>query len=330
MRKLPGVSVVTAVAETIDTAGRTVTVAGSRLPYDLLVLSPGIDLDYTSVPGWSKDAEDKMPHAWKAGRQLNLLRAQIDAAPEDALIVMLAPAAPYRCPPGPYERASMIAHRLKSQGKTKARIVILDAKEVFSKQPLFQQGWEQHYSGMIEWLPPSIHGGVKKVDPSTMTVETDFETYSGAAVVNVIPRQTAGEIARQAGITDEKGYCPVDAYTMASKADPNILVVGDACIPGDMPKSAFAAHSQAQVAANAIRAKLLGQTVPEASFQNTCWSLIATGDCVKIGGSYKPTPQKIQEASAFISKPEDAAQIRRENVAEAASWFSGLTRELYF
>jgi sulfide dehydrogenase [flavocytochrome c] flavoprotein chain len=330
VKELPGVTVVSDVADSIDREGRTVSLrSGSRVPYDLLVLSPGIDIDYGSVPGWSKEAEERMPHAWKAGPQLELLKRQLDAVPDGGLIVMLAPPSPYRCPPGPYERVSMMAHALKSSGKTKARIVVLDPKTSFSKQPLFQQGWERHYPGMVEWLPPSIHGGIKTVNPGTMTVETAFETYSNAALVNVIPRQTAGQIAVKSGLTDEKGYCPIDAFSTKSRLDAHILVVGDACIPGDMPKSAFAANSQAQVAAQAIRSELLGETRPEAAYQNTCWSLIDTDDSVKIGGTYKPTQQKIEEVTRFISKPEDTPEIRRTTFEESAAWYAGITRELF-
>jgi sulfide dehydrogenase [flavocytochrome c] flavoprotein chain len=330
VRKLPGVKVVTGVAAAIDRGGQTVGMAdGSSVPYDLLVLSPGIDIDYGSVPGWSKAAEERMPHAWKAGPQLELLKRQLDAVPDSGLVVMLAPPAPYRCPPGPYERVSMMAHALKSAGKNKARIVVLDPKETFSKQPLFQQGWERHYPGMVEWLPPAIHGGIKSVNAATMTVETAFETYRDAALVNVVPRQTAGQIAIKAELTDEKGYCPIDAFTAKSRRDPKILVVGDACVPGDMPKSAFAANSQAQVAAQTIKAELLGEPKPEAAYLNTCWSLIDTGDSVKIGGTYKPTPQKIEEVTRFLSKMDETPDIRRATYEESAAWYAGLTAELF-
>lgn len=328
--KLPGVTVVHAMAQSIDRAAKKVALAdGKTIPYDVLVMSPGIDLDYNSVPGWSKEAEDRMPHAWKAGAQLELLKRQLDSVPDGGLIVMIAPPNPYRCPPGPYERVSMMAHALKTAGKTKAKIVILDAKEMFSKQPLFQQGWERHYPGMVEWLPPSIHSGIKSVDPAKMTVETGFETYQDIALANVIPRQTAGIIAKSAGLTDEKGYCPIDPFSMKSRMDASIFVVGDACIPGDMPKSAFAANSQAQVAATAIEAELLGTQRPEVEFHNTCWSLIDSDDSVKVGGTYRPTQAKIQEASTFISKPDDTPAIRRANYEDSASWYSRLTSELF-
>ena len=330
VRKLESVTFITDTASAINRDARSVTLgSGKQLPYDLLVLSPGVDLDYASVPGWSKDAEERMPHAYRAGAQLRLLKRQLDAVPDGGLIVMLSPPNPYRCPPGPYERASMMAHTLKASGRPNSRIVILDAKEEFSKQALFEEGWQRHYPGMIEWLPPSIHGGIKSVNPGTMTVDTGFETYANAALVNVIPRQKAGSIARDAGLANASGYCPIDAFTMKSRVDPRIFIVGDACIPGDMPKSAFAANSQAQVAAQNIRAELLQESLAEAEYRNTCWSLIDIGDSVKIGGVYKPTPQKIQQASSFISKLEDAPGTRFVNFSDSAAWYSSLTTGLY-
>ena len=182
---------------------------------------------------------------------------------------------------------------------------------------------------MIEWLPPSIHSGITSVDATTMTVETGFETYTNAALVNVIPRQMAGLIARASGLADASGYCPINAYTMKSKADPRIFVVGDGCIPGDMPKSAFAASSQAQVAAEAIHAELFQEPQVEAEYRNICWSLIDSGDSVKIGGVYKATGQKIQQTSSFISKLDDAPDTRGINFVDSAIWYSTLTAGLY-
>jgi sulfide dehydrogenase [flavocytochrome c] flavoprotein subunit len=327
---LPAVTIAADWAKTIDSAKRQVTLAGGRtLTYDRLVLTPGIDLDYKSVPGWSKDAEERMPHAWKAGPQTELLRRQLTAVPDGGLVIMLAPPDPYRCPPGPYERISMMAHVLKSTGKTNVRIVILDPKEKFSKQPLFQQGWEKHYPGMIEWLSPMIHGGVRRVDPATMTVETDFETYKDAALVNVIPRQTAGRIAIDAGLTDVSGYCEIDPFTMKARTDTNIFVLGDACVAGDMPKSAFSANSQAHVVAQRIAEELLGVKAPEAVYRNRCWSLIAENDSIFVGGTYRPTPQKLAQVESDISKLDDAAETRRVNYEDSAGWYAGLTAEMF-
>jgi sulfide dehydrogenase [flavocytochrome c] flavoprotein chain len=328
--RLPGVTVVHDVAQAIDREARNVVLAGGKmLPYDVLVLSPGIGLDYNSVQGWSKEAEERMPHAWKGGPQLELLKRQLDAVPDAGLIVVLAPPMPYRCPPGPYERVSMMAHALKAAGKLNARIVILDAKESFSMQPLFHQGWERLYPGMVEWMPPSIHSGIKFVDPATMTVETGFESYKDAALVNVIPRQTAGALVRAAGLTDEKGYGPIDPFTMKSRLDQRVFVVGDACVPGDMPKSAFAASSQGQAAAMTIKAELLDKPKTDAEFHNTCWSAIDKDDSVKIGGDYRPTQTRIQEVNAFISKMEETGGERRANYQDSASWYAALTSTLF-
>lgn len=327
---LPDVTIAADWARKIDRDNKRLTLAGgSTLNYDRLVVAPGIDLDYSSVPGWSKEAEDRMPHAWKAGPQTELLKRQLDAVPDGGLIVMIAPPDPYRCPPGPYERVSMMAHTLKVAGKTQARIVILDPKEKFSKQPLFQQGWEKHYPGMIEWMSPMIHGGVKNVDAATMSVETDFETYQNVALVNVIPRQTAGQIAIEAGLTIAGGYCPIDPFTMKSALDANIFLAGDATIAGDMPKSAFAANSQAQIVAQTIRKELLDANVPDAAYHNICWSLIDSDDSVKVGGSYKPAAAKIEQVESFISGMEDTAEQRRENYVDSATWYANLTTDLY-
>jgi NADPH-dependent 2,4-dienoyl-CoA reductase/sulfur reductase-like enzyme len=328
--KLPGVTVAHDLAKTVDRDKRQIMLAGgAALAYDRLVLSPGIALDYNSVPGWSQAAEERMPHGWKAGPQTVLLKRQLDAVPDGGTIVVIAPPNPYRCPPGPYERVSVMAHVLKTTGRTKAHIIILDPKDKFSKQGLFEQGWEKYYPGMIEWLPPTIHGGVKHVDPAAMTVETDFETYNGAALVNVIPRQTAGRIAIDAGLTAEVGFCPIDAFTMKSQKDGNIFVLGDAAIAGDMPKSAFSANSQAQAVALVIARELLGTKAPEIVYSNRCWSLIAADDSVFVGGTYRPTPAKIEQTENFISGLTDTAAQRRTNYEDSASWYANLTSALY-
>ncbi|MEQ8860922.1 MAG: FCSD flavin-binding domain-containing protein [Pseudomonadales bacterium] len=327
---LPGVRVVHERAAAIDVAARQVLLGdGTAFPYDRLVLSPGIDLDYDSVPGWSREAARIMPHAWRAGPQTALLKRQLDAVPDGGLIVMLAPPNPYRCPPGPYERVSMMARALTESGRTQTRIVIVDPKRNFSKQPLFQQGWERHYPGMIEWLSPMIHGGVQQVDPATMTVETGFETYRNADLVNVIPRQTAGAIAVAAGLTGEDDYCPIDPATMHSTLDPYVFVLGDSCIAGDMPKSAFSAHSQAQVVAAGIAHELLDAAPVRATYRNRCWSLIADADSVFVGGWYQPADGRISQTESEISALEDSGAQRQTNYADSAAWYLGLTSELY-
>ncbi|MDX2259190.1 MAG: FCSD flavin-binding domain-containing protein [Hyphomicrobiaceae bacterium] len=325
-----GIKLVHQTAKGIDRDKKSVTLAdGSSLAYDRLVLSPGIDLKYDSVPGWGQAHEEAMPHAWKAGPQTELLKKRLDAVADGGLIVMLAPPNPYRCPPGPYERVSMMAHVLKTSGRTKARIVIIDPKETFSKQALFLEGWEKHYPGMVEWLGPKVHEGVKSVDPKTNTVVTGFETYANAALVNVIPAQMAGAIARDAGLANETGFCPIDPATMRSAKDPNVSIVGDACIAGDMPKSAFSANSQAKIAALMVRGELTGAATFPARYTNTCWSLLANDDAVKVGGRYEAKDGKIAAVETFVSKTGEAADLRKATQAENIGWYDGITADMF-
>lgn len=325
-----GIALARTRAMRIDRDKREVVLAdGQRLPYDRLVVSPGIDLKYDSVPGWSKAAEEAMPHGWKPGPQTQLIKRMLDAVPNGGTIVMIAPPNPYRCPPGPYERASMFAHVLKSTGRGDARIVILDPKESFSKQGVFQEGWEKYFGTMIEWLGPKVHEGVKSVDPATNTVVTGFETYRDCAFVNVVPAQMAGEIARSAGLAPEGGYCAIDPMTMKSTTDANIHVLGDACIAGDMPKSAFAANSQAKVAAMTIRAELTGARSFPPRYLNTCWSLIETDDAIKVGGRYEPRDGRIAAIETFVSQDGEAVDLRRQNQAENLSWYAAITADMF-
>ncbi len=302
---------------------------GSMMEYDRLVLSPGIDLKYDSVAGWGREHEIAMPHAWKAGPQTELLRNRLEAVPDGGVIVMIAPPNPYRCPPGPYERVSMMAHVLKSSGKTKAKIIILDPKETFSKQALFQEGWEKHYPGMVEWLGPKVHDGIKSVDPKTNTVETGFETYKNVALVNVIPKQTAGQIALSADLANESGFCPIDPASMKSAKDQNIFIIGDACIAGDMPKSAFSANSQAKVAAMMVRGDLIGAKTFPARYTNTCWSLLSTDDTVKVGGRYEAKDGKIGAVETFVSKTGETADLRKQTQVENMGWYAGITADMF-
>ena len=173
-----------------------------------------------------------------------------------------------------------------------------------------------------------MHGGIKRVDASAMTVDTDLANYK-AALINVIPAQMAGKIARDAGLANQTGYCPIDPASMKSANDPNIYVVGDACIAGDMPKSAFSANSQAKVAALMLRGELIqAQTFP-ARYTNTCWSLIETDDTVKVGGRYEPKEGKIAAVETFVSKTGENAELRRQTQAENMGWYAGITADIF-
>ncbi len=324
-----GVRLVHQAVAAIDRNARTIRLAdGAEMGYDRLVVAPGIDLRFDSVPGYSEEAAEVMPHAWRAGPQTQALKKQLDALADGSLIVMVAPPNPYRCPPGPYERVSMMAHVLKAKGHKTSRIVVLDSKDSFSKQGLFQEGWERHYPGMVEWQDPKMHGGIKGVDASAMTVRTDLETYK-AALVNVIPAQMAGKIARDAGLANQTGWCPVDPASMKSASDPNVYVVGDACIPGDMPKSAFSANSQAKVAAMMVRGELAQARTFPARYTNTCWSLIETDDTVKVGGAYEAKDGKIAAVSTFVSQTGETPEVRRQTQAENMGWYAGFTADVF-
>jgi NADPH-dependent 2,4-dienoyl-CoA reductase/sulfur reductase-like enzyme len=324
-----GVKIVPEMAASIDRDKKQVVLAGGRrIPYDRLVVAPGIDLKWDSVPGYSEAAAQAMPHAWKPGSQTELLVKKLNALKDGDTIVMVCPPNPYRCPPGPYERISMFAHVLKKKGHKKSKIVALDPKENFSKQALFMEGWEKHYPGMIEWQDPKVHGGIKGVDPKTGEVRTDLATYK-AALANVIPAQMAGKIARDAGLADQSGFCPIQPESMKSKMDANVFVVGDACIPGDMPKSAFSANSQAKVAAMTIGGELAGKRTFPARYSNTCWSLIAPDDDVKVGGNYEPGDGKLKAASTFVSQKGEAADIRKQNYKESVDWYNGIVADIF-
>ena len=322
-----GINVVHEWASSVDNAAKKVKLAsGNTLSYDKLVLSPGISLKYDSVPGYSPQAQTRMPHAWTSGTQAQVLRNHVLNMRKGGTFVLVAPPNPYRCPPGPYERVSMMAHVLKERNPS-AKIVVLDPKPKFSKMGLFMEGWENHYPGMVEWIGPETHGGIKSVNHETMEIVTDLDTFKADAAC-VIPAMRAGVIADAAGVTDGD-WAPIVPATMASKADANIHVLGDASVASAMPKSGFSANSQAKVAANAIRGDLTGSKVYPARFSNTCWSLVATNDGVKVGASYKAGAEKIEVTDKFVSKTKESSELRKATYEESLDWYSGITSDMF-
>ncbi|WP_028030229.1 NAD(P)/FAD-dependent oxidoreductase [Gemmobacter nectariphilus] len=323
-----GVTVITDMATAVDRAAKTVTLAGGQtLGYDRLVLSPGIDFKEGSVAGWSLADAEVMPHAYKAGPQTQLLKRQIEAMPQGGTFAMVAPPNPYRCPPGPYERISMVAWWLKQHNPT-AKILLIDPKDKYSKQALFEEGWQKHYPGMVERIGPDMGGNAVEVRPASMEVVIDGEAEK-VDVCNVIPGQMAGKIAALAGVTADSGWAPVHPDSMKSKTDDNIWVLGDSSAQGDMPKSGFSANSQAKIAAMAIRGDLLGAKVFPAKYANTCWSLIAADDGVKVGAAYEPTPEKIASVQSFISQTGEDAALRKATYEESLGWYAGITADIF-
>ena len=325
-----GVVLARAPAIGIDAQARFVALTNNaRISYDRLVLAPGIDLRWDALPGYSEAASERMPHAWKAGEQTLLLRRQLEAMEDGGTVIISAPANPFRCPPGPYERASLIAYYLKTK-KPKSKLILLDAKDAFSKQRLFQNAWKELYPGMLEWVPLSAGGKVTSVDAADMTLVTEFGKHK-ATVANVIPPQKAGRIAETAGAADRSGWCPVDPVTFESRQQPNIHVIGDAAIMGAMPKSAFAANAQAKVCAAAV-AKLLGGSSPDqAKLINTCYSLVAPDYGISIAGVYQAADGQLKEVegSGGVS-PIDAPSTTRALEARLADgWFKTITEEVF-
>ena len=326
-----GVTVKIARATAVDPNARTVTFAdGSRLAYDRLVIAPGIDMKFEALPGSSaKVAEDAMPHAWTSGDQVITLRNQLDAMRDGGTVIISAPVNPARCPPGPYERASMIAWYLKAK-KPKSKVIVLDAKDTFTMQRQFQNAWTELYPGMVEWVPVGQGGNVTSIEPATKTFVTDFDKFT-ADVANAIPPQKAGAIAQAAGVADRTGWCPVDPMTFESLQQRNIHVIGDAAIAGAMPRSAFAAHEEGKICAQALAQLLAGKPVANPKLTSTCYSLIAPDYAISISGVYRPVNgQYLEVEGTGVTSPIDAPRsLRAQEANFADAWFKTITRESF-
>jgi NADPH-dependent 2,4-dienoyl-CoA reductase/sulfur reductase-like enzyme len=317
-------------ATRIDPQPRTVTLSeGTVLPYDRLVLAPGVDFRWGSPAGYDEAAAARMPHAWKAGEQTLLLRRQLEAMEDGGLVAISAPANPMRCPTGVYERASLIAHYLKAR-KPRSKLIVLYAKDSFPLQRLFQAAWQQLYPGLLEWVPLSNDGKVVSVEPASNTLVTDF-TQHKAAVANVIPPQKAGRIAELAGVADRTGWCPIDPASFESPLQRDIHVIGDAAISGAMAKSAFAANAQGKACARAVTMLLSGETPAAGKLINTCYSLVAPDYGISIVGVYQPVNgQYVDVEGAGGSSPAEAPrEVRAAEANYAAAWFRTITAEVF-
>lgn len=324
-----GIEVVHARAEDVDATARTIALSdGQRLTYDRLVLSPGVDIRWNALAGYDEAAAEKAPHAWKAGPQTLLLKKQLEAMEDGGLFILTAPANPFRCPPGPYERVSMIAHYFKT-AKPRSKILVLDAKDNFSKQGLFTAAWKELYGDMIEWVSLSNDGKVVRVDADRLEVETEFGKVHKADVLNVVPPQKAGAIADRAGVTNETGWVPVKPETFESTQVPGIYVVGDATIAAPMPKSGFCANAQGKVVAAAIAAELAGREPPAPSWANTCYSVIAPDYGISVAGVYRVIDGKIAEVpdSGGVSPAEASPEFRQKEARYASGWYAAISRD---
>ena len=323
-----GIKVVHDAAAAIDPVAKTVTLAGGgKLAYDRAVVAPGIAFKYGAIEGYDEAATQIIPHAWNAGPQTELLRRQLEGMDDGGMFVIAAPPNPFRCPPGPYERASLVAYYFK-QFKPRAKILILDAKDTFFEQDLFEDGWNRHYPGMIEWLPGQFTGGIKSVDLKTRAIRTAGETFN-ANVANIIPAQIAGELAQRAGLADQSGWCPVDPMTFESKLQPGIHVIGDATSAGDMPKSAFVANSQAKACAFAIAAAITGSEQSTPHLFNTCFTFLAPNDAVSDAINLKPEAGSIKITDIFFSQVGESDEARRQAARQADGWYAAFTHDVF-
>ncbi|MET4272669.1 MULTISPECIES: NAD(P)/FAD-dependent oxidoreductase [unclassified Bradyrhizobium] len=324
-----GITVISQAVTTIEPKLRSVVTAdGVALPYDRLVLSPGIDFHFDPLPGYDDAASEKMPHAWKAGAQTLLLRRQLEAMPDGGTVAIAIPANPSRCPPAPYERASLIAHYLKTK-KPRSKVLILDAKDNFSQQRLFERAWKELYGDMVERIGLSQGGRVTSVDPATRTIVTEFGNYT-PDVANVIPPQRAGHIAEVAGAADATGWCPIDPVTFESKLVQNIHVIGDACLGGGIPKSASAASAQGKACAAAIVNLLAGRAPETQRLTGVCYNIVAPGYGFSLAGNYQPKGDIFAEVEGGATSPVDAPrELRAREAAEAERWFQTITADTF-
>ena len=317
-------------AASIDPAGKTVALEnGKTIPYDRLVVAPGIDFKYSALEGYSEQAVTVMPHAWKAGPQTELLHKQLAQMTNGGTVIISVPSAPFRCPPGPYERASLIAYYLK-HSKPRSKVLILDANDSFPAQDGFMEAWQSLYPGMIEWVSGSKGGRVIQVDAKSRTVSTGAGQHQGS-VVNVIPPQKAGDIADRAGLTDETGWCPVDPGSFESTRQKGIHVIGDSSIAGKLPKSAAAANSEAKVCAAAIASLLAGRSVGEPAFVNACYALASPTYGLSIAGVYGRAAGSIAPlpGALGVSPLKKPAAYRAKEAQDANGWYQNIVADSF-
>lgn len=333
--KRHGVKIVIDRVSAIDPVNKQVnTEGGEKFGYDACVVSPGVDFKWEAIEGYDAEVAEQIPHAWFAGPQTSLLRRQIESMPEGGTVAIVAPPNPYKCPPGPYERAAQIAMYCKHHNP-RAKILILDPKDRFSKQGLFQQGWSQLYgfgtdNAMIEWVGAAAGGVVEAVDPSTMTLTAEVEDFE-ADVINIIPPQKAGKVAFASDLVDGD-WCPVNKMTFESTRHPHVYVLGDASSAAKMPKSAYAANSQAKVAAAAIVARFNGEKPGDPTFTNTCYSILGEEHGISVAAVYelnKETNTIVGVKGAGGLSPMDASpEQRKREVSYAHSWFQNLISDM--
>lgn len=323
LAKKYGIKVIHSMASDIDAVNQKIKLKdGKSLQYDHLVVSPGIDF-HSEVKGYDSEV---MPHAWKAGSQTELLRKQLVSMKDGGVFVIAPPPKPFRAPPAPYERASLVAHYLK-KNKPKSKILIVDTSDSFAKQELFINGWEKLYPGMIEWIKNSP---VKQANNKSMEIVTGSgESYKGD-VINLIPPQQAGLILQRSGLTNKNGWCDVNQKTFESSKQKNVYVIGDSSVAGDMLKTGHAANSQAKVCAAAIVSNINGVEMPEPSYSSSIYSLVGPKYAISLAAVYKHSNGRINKVSGGDSPLEAKKKFRLKEAKYAAGWYKSITADMFF
>ena len=309
----------------IDPHRRRARLAGGAwLGYDRLVMAPGIRFLWGKPQGYDAAAAAAMPHAWQAGRQTEILAAKLHSMPNGGVVAISLPVGPMRCPPGPFERASLVAAYLK-QGKPRSKVLIFDSNNRFPRQDAFTDAWQSLYPGMIEWIPVTEDGAVVRVAPDRNILYTSHGVHR-VDVANIIPPQAPGLLAAQAGLASDHGWCPIKPQTFESTLIPDVHVIGDACIADPMPKAASAANAQAKLCALAIFAALEGREPPAPDLESVCYSMLARGIALSIHGRFELADGAIRQ----VSRPEDAGSARSAQEAENADrWYENIVSDSF-
>ena len=297
---------------------------GAVLTYDRMVVAPGIRFLWGKPQGYDAAAAAVMPHAWQAGAQTEILAAQLRAMRNGGVFAISVPAGPMRCPPGPFERASLVANLLK-QSKPRSKVLIFDSNNRFPKQDVFTDAWRSLYPGMIEWIPVVDDGAVVRVAPAKRVLYTSHGIHP-VDVANIIPPQAPGSLAVQTGLASDHGWCPIEPETFESRLIGDVHVIGDACIADPMPKAASAANAQGTQCALAIVAALEGRDAPPSPvLESVCYSMLARGIALSIHGRFIVAGGKIEQEPAPAAAAGDSGSAAFEQEARNANgWYASI------
>lgn len=306
------------------------TAAHGRVRADRIVVSPGVAMRWDTIAGLDAGNSARMPHAWSGDAQLTTLHDRVAAVPDGGTVLIGAPPNPYRCPPGPYERASLIAAALQRRGRRRVKILIADAKDDFTKRALFELEWDRLYPGLIDWIPRAQNGEVVRVDTSAQQVWLRDATQPlRVALASIVPPQRAAELATHADLCDESGWCPIDPANFESTRHRRVHVIGDAALAAPMPKSGFSANSQAKLCAAAIAADFYGAAAPEARLLNTCYSLVGEHAAISVSGLYGAVAGRLSTLSDGMSPLSGDATLRAREAEQAGAWYEAITADSF-